>query len=86
MRLPRPCRIYDIQNIDFTWSNKALRFKYLVFSYQKSTLKAMVETEVNAFNTISIATGEGAKAGGPNENRKLSISDLALTRHRKPCL
>lgn len=45
-----------------------------------------METEVNAFNTISIATWGGAKAGGPNENRKLSISDLALPRHRKPCV
>lgn len=45
-----------------------------------------METEVNAFNTISIATWEGAKAGGPNENHKLSISDPALTGHREPCL
>lgn len=33
----------------------------------------MVETEVNAFNTISIATWEGAKAGGPNESHKLNF-------------
>lgn len=75
IRLPRPFRVYDIKNIDFTLSNKVLRFKYLVFSYQKSTLKATVETEVNAFNTISIATWEGAELGGPNENHKRSISD-----------
>lgn len=79
-------RIYDIQNIDFTLSNKVLRFKDLVFSYQKSPLKGMVETEVDAFNTISMATWEGAKAGGQDENHKLSISDQALPRHRKPCL
>lgn len=53
---------------------------------KESTLKTMIETEVNAFNTISIATWEGAKSGGPNESHKLSISTLALTYHRKPCL
>lgn len=33
----------------------------------------MVETEVNAFNTISIATWEGAKAGERNESHKLNF-------------
>ena len=69
-----PFRVYDIKNIDFPFSNNLLRFKYLVFSYQKSTLKTMV-TEVNGFNTVSTATREVAKSGGPSGSQRLPVSD-----------
>lgn len=43
----------------------------------------MVEIEVNALSTISIATREGAKSGGPNESHKLSISDPSINSPQK---
>lgn len=78
--------VYDIKNIDFIFSSKLLNSSIWFLVTKESTLKTMIETEVNAFNTISIATREGAKSGGPNESHKLSISTLALTHHRRPCL
>lgn len=38
----------------------------------------MVETEVNAFNTLSIATWEEAKSGRPNESHELANSDPSI--------
>lgn len=37
--LSRPFRVYDTKNIDFIFSNKLLRFKYLVFNYKRKYFK-----------------------------------------------
>lgn len=75
-----------LKNAAFIFSSKLLNSSIWFSVTKESTLKTMIETDVNAFNTISIATWEGTKSGGPNESHKLSISTLALTHHRKPCL
>ena len=54
--MSRPFRIYDIKNIDLvlaiSYSDSSMWFSVI----KESTLKTMLGSKVEAFNTISIAT------------------------------